>query len=168
MICKQDSYISTFFSSSACPWHPENLHSFFEIQNKFSLIAELVALSSGLSHYFVSFRSMLITVNADIYLLLCQPSTIRLSVLREVTVVLDSSLCPFQHLLHLALRPGRLTFVNCTNELPFSLALGGICQWAAPAGVSWDSREVTLEFIFFSSLPSRAFWSTIAHCISQG
>ena len=58
-------------------------------------MAERVALSSGLSRYFVSFSSMLITVRAEIYLLLCQPSTIRLSVLREVTVVLDSSCCPF-------------------------------------------------------------------------
>lgn len=95
MICKQGLYISAFTSSPACPCLPANLHSFFEIQNKYSLIAEQVALSSGLSHYFVSFRSILITVRTDIYLLLCQPSTIRLSVLREVTVVLDSSRCPF-------------------------------------------------------------------------
>lgn len=34
--------------------------------------------------------------------------------------------------------------------------------------VSRDSREVTLEFIFFSSPPQQGILITIAHCISQG
>lgn len=87
------------------------------------------ALSAGLPHYFLSISITLMTMGSKLYLLACQSSTTRLSLFREIIVVLDSSLCSFQLLPHCARCPGRLTLYT-TPWVPSPSGFRQECQKA--------------------------------------
>lgn len=98
------------------------------------------------------------TMGSKLYLLACQSSTTRLSLFREVIVVLDSSLCSFQLLPHCARCPGRLTL--------YTTPMGSQSLWL-PAGVSEGRRGVTLAFLLLGSLPGCSWLHQVLGCTSQ-